>query len=212
MSSVRAEWDSAEEFQQFLKEARAKGARTKPLMRRVAGHLRSSTVRRIRQDELGQENAAVTRAVKEGDTPLMDRGQFVQGIATRATDEVAAVGSNARQASTLQTGETIEPQSAEKLAFPAGEQTRALQRRYGFDFEDLITGMREDGWDVWVLENAIMADKPATNDDAFPLLIRADEVTIPAYRPFRLTERDRDDIKGIVRTWLRDIDADARRP
>jgi len=211
MSSARAEWDSAEQFQRFLKEARAKGASTEPLMQRIAGYLRSASMRRIKQEKLGQENAPVTKDVKEGSTPLQDRGQFVQGFATRATGEVAAVGSNAPQASILQTGGTIEPDSAEKLAFPAGEQTRALQRRYAFDFEDLITGMREDGWDVWFLENAIMADKPATDDDPFPLLIRKEEVTIPSYRPFRLTGEDRDDIGGIVRTWIRDIDVSPRR-
>jgi len=223
MSSARAEWDSAEQFQRFLKEARAKGAQTERLMRIIAGYLRDETVERIKQDELGQENAPVTKAVKgEGGAPappLQDSGLFVGNITKRSTDEMAATGSNAPQASILQTGGTIEAQDADKLAFPAEPENkpdnpphvRALQRRYGFDYEDLITGMREDGWEVWFLENAVMANKPATDDDAFPILIRKESVEIPAYRPFRLTDQNQDDIRGIVRTWLRDIGVSPRR-
>ena len=222
MSSARAEWQSAEQFQRFLKEARAKGAQTERLMAIIAGELRSSTIRRIEQEHLEQKNASVTKAVKGRDgapaPPLQDRSQFVPGIAKRSSDEVAAVGSNAPQASILQTGGTIEAQDADKLAFPAEPERkpdnaphiRALQGKYGHSPEDLVTGMREDGWEVWFLENAVMANKPTTDDKAFPILIRKKAVEIPAYRPFRLTDQNQDDIRGIVRTWIRDVGLSAR--
>jgi len=207
MSSVRAEWDSPEEFIDFLQTMGAQSkAQSSSLTGRIAGFFRSSTVRRIKRDQLGVDNAPVTKAVKQGDTPLQDTGAFQQSIVARWDEETAAAGSPLRHASALQSGAEITPQSAEKLAFPAGEQTRALQRRYGFDFTRLIDGMREDGWDVWVMENAIMADDPETDADSFPLLIRADEVEIPAYRPFRITDQDEADIRGLIRAWLQDID------
>jgi len=188
--------------------------RVATVMATIAEELRSQTVKRIKQDLLGQENADVTKSVKKGDNPLQDRGQFVQGVATRSSEEGAAVGSNAPQARILQTGGKIEAQDADKLAFPAEPERkpdnaphiRKLQRRYGFSPRDLITGMREDGWDVWFLENVVMANKPTTDDDAFPILIRKKVVEIPAYRPFRLTDEDENDIKSIVKTWLHDVE------
>lgn len=203
--ATRAEWEGSESFLRFLRNAEAKYGRTERLMQRLAGYLESSTVRRIKEGNLEAENASVTKAVKEGSKPLQDRGQFQQGITSRSTKSVAAVGSNAKQAAILQTGGKIKAQSAEKLAFPAGKQTRALQRRYGFDFEDLVTGMREDGYDVWFMANAVMANKPKTDGDPFVLLIRKDVIEIPAYRPFQLTDEDRSEMRGIVGAWLREV-------
>jgi phage gpG-like protein len=202
MARLKTEFDSPEAFQRFLRKARRHYSEGDELTGRVAGFLRSSTIRRIKGGNLGQENADVTKAVKQGSTPLQDTGAFQQSITSLATDSAAIVGSPLKYAAPLQTGAEITPTSAEKLAFPAGQKTRTLQRRYGFDFERLISGMQEDGWDVWFMENAVMANNPESADDPFPLLVRKDKVTIPEYKPFRIDEGDEDDILGIMQAWI----------
>lgn len=204
--SVQAKWEGADEFIAFLRNAERQYSQTSDLMRRIAGYMESQAVRRIKEGDLKASNSAVTRDVKGSSEPLQDRGQFLQGVRGNAKwgKTYATVGSNARQAAILQTGGTIEAKQAEKLAFPAGKQTRALQDRYGFDYEALISGMREDGYDVWFLDNAVMARKPGS-DNMFVLLVRKESVKIPAYQPFRLEDEDREGIKGIVRVWLQDV-------
>jgi len=205
MAGIGAEFDSPERFQRFLREAKGHAAEAEGLMDRLGGTLLSQTIRRIKRDDLGESNAPVTEEVKQGSTPLQDTGAFQQSIRYVAADEGVTVGSPLSYAPPLQTGAEIEPKQAEKLAFPASAKTRTLQRRYGFDFERLISGMREDGWSVWFMENAVMAENPQSNDDPFPLLIRKDEVTIPAYKPFRIEEEDEADIRGVIRAWINDI-------
>jgi len=203
--AVRAAWDNPEEFQEFLEDAQRHYGDTGDLMGRVAGSMRSRTTKRIDEGRLDAENAPVTKEVKQGDNPLEDSGLFLESITTQVTDETAVVGSPLKQAPVLQKGETITPTDAEKLAFPASSKTRTLQRKHGFDFAKLIEGMREDGWNVWFEENAVVADNPESNDDPWALLVRKEKVTIPAYRPFQLDDEDEDDIRGVIQAWLKDV-------
>jgi hypothetical protein len=56
------------------------------------------------------------------------------------------------------------------------------------------------------MENAVMASNPEANDDPFPLLIRKEEVTIPAYRPFQITNEDEKDIRGVTEAWIKEVE------
>ena len=203
--SVQARWDNPEEFQDFLEKSSRHHGDTGGLMDRLGGTMLSLTLRRIEDGDLDAENAPATQEVKQGDNPLQDTGAFQQSVRYLSTDDEVTVGSHLQHAGTLQTGATITPTEAEKLAFPASSKTRTLQRRYGFDFERLITGMRDDGWSVWFMENAVMASNPEANDDPFPLLIRKEEVTIPQYKPFQLDDEDEDDIRGVIEAWVSDV-------
>ena len=203
--AVRAAWDNPEEFQEFLEDAQRHYGDTGDLMGRVAGAMRSRTNKRIDDDNLDADNAPVTKKVKQGDNPLQDSGQFQQSLTAQVTDETAVAGSPLKHAPVLQKGGTITPTDAEKLAFPASAKTRTLQRKHGFDFAKLIRGMREDGWNVWFEENAVMADNPESNDDWWPLLVRKEKVTIPAYRPFQLDDEDEDSIRGVIQAWVSDV-------
>ena len=205
MAGVDAEFESPEAFQRFLREAQAHVSDGSGLMQRLGGTLVTQTVRRIKRDNLDADNAPVTKNVKEGDTPLQDTGAFQQSVRFTASEEAVTVGSPLKHTAPLQTGAEIEARKAEKLAFPASARTRTLQGRYGFDFERLITGMREDGWNVWFMENAVMASNPEANDDPFPLLIRKEEVTIPQYEPFQITDEDEEDIRGVTEAWIKEV-------
>ena len=208
--SVSAKFEGIDEFEEFLRNAEAHYGSTKPLMRRIGRFLRSSTVKRIDEGNLDAENAEVTTRVKRNDNPLQDRGNFQQSIRSRATETAAMVGSNATQAAILQTGGTIEAQSAEQLAIPAGRFTRLMQRRFGFAPPDVISTLRENDWAVWFLENAIMAQK-TPDSERHVLFIRKPQVEIPAYRPFQLTGQNQDDIRRIVAIWQNEVEPKGNR-
>lgn len=203
---VRANVSGFRAARRFLERTGHRTRSTGGLTRKIGAYGRSSTVKRIRSRNLGRENAPVTRAVKRGGTPLMDTGSFVRRITYVSDQDFAAWGSGDKQAALLQTGGTLRARRADKLAFPASRRTRRLQRRYGFGIRQMIARMRKDGYRVWFLENAIMAQRRGKREfkrtRAFVLFIRTEQVTIPAYRPFRLDATDHHEILRIIEDWL----------
>ena len=202
--------DGFSEASQFVRRLRQRQPKSEArLMRRIGAYGVSSTLERIKSDGLGVANSPLTKAVKRGDVPLLDRGRFIRTV-TFETGETpsghyAAWGSNALQAGLLQAGGEVKAKRAKKLAFPASKRTLTLQRKFGPTIEKTIRGMRRAGFNVWVMDGAIMAQKKGRRTKPFALYIRRKKVTIPAYRPFRLDADDDVAVVEMIDDFLREI-------
>lgn len=187
-----------ERFNRWLKRLEQKARTPKDLMDRVAQYGASSTVARMR-DGVGPENAPLTKKYKKSGNTLRDTGALMNSITAESSASYAAWGSNLPYAAIQQKGGTIEPKRAKKLAIPAGWQARRLMRKYGESPKQCIAGMKADGYRVWFLENAIMADE---GKGQFVLFVRKDSVEIPARQYLQIDSHDEREIEKIVNRWL----------
>lgn len=187
-----------ERFERWLDRLRRKALRPDQLMDRVAQYGASSTVRRIRSG-LPPENAPLTQRYKKSGQTLRDTGELMDSITAKHGTDYAAWGSNQPYARIQQEGGVIKPSQAQKLAIPAGWETRRLMRRYGETPRRCIEGMRADGYRIWFLPKAIMADD---GSGPFVLFVRKEQVKIPARKYLRLDDADEAEIGRIVHAWL----------
>lgn len=187
-----------ERFNRWLAGTQRRALNPRQLMDRVAQYGASSTVRRIKSG-VDPENAPLTKRYKKNGKTLRDTGTLMNSISARSGKDFAAWGSNQPYARIQQTGGTVKPTQAEKLAIPAGWQTRRLMRKYGERPKRCIQGMKADGYRVWFLENAIMADG---GQGQFVLFVRKKSVEIPAREYLKLDDQDEQEIARIVRHWL----------
>jgi phage gpG-like protein len=151
------------------------------------------------RDGVGPENQPLTKKYKKSGNTLRDTGALMNSIAAKGGSDYAAWGSNLPYARIQQEGGTIKPHNARKLAIPAGWETRRLMRKYGETPKECIQGMKADGYKVWFLDRAIMADG---GKGQFVLYIRKDSVEVPARQYLLLDEQDEREIQQIVKNWI----------
>lgn len=185
-------------FNRWLQQLERKSRAPQELMDRVAQYGASSTVRRIKGG-VGPDNAPLTKKYKKSGNTLRDTGALMNSISAKSGPTYAAWGSNLPYARIQQEGGTVKPKKAEKLAIPAGWQTRRLMRKYGESPARCIQGMQADGYKVWFLEKAIMADG---GQGQFVLFVRKNSVEIPSRQYLRLDDQDEQEIARIVNEWL----------
>ncbi|AEC02036.1 phage virion morphogenesis protein [Parasphaerochaeta coccoides] len=161
---------------------------------RAGQYMVSSTLRKI-NGGIRPTNAPLTVAIKQGSRTLRDRGQLMSSISSRVEGDAAIIGTNHPGARLNHFGGTIHPKKGKWLWIPAGGRTRRLQRRYGFSATHIISGLKRDGYKVWMASRkktsgAFMAQKGRGNP--FVVFILKKSVTIPA-RPFLFVDDlDRD--------------------
>jgi phage gpG-like protein len=132
-------------------------------------------------------NAPLTRAVKQGDKVLRDRGHLASSIDYRVSGDMVIVGTNHPAARILHYGGTVRPKSTRFLALPAGARTRSLMRQYGQTARACIEGMKNAGYQVWFSRSDGGAGqiyaKNGKRGKTFVLYFLKSSVKIPA-RPF----------------------------
>lgn len=169
--------------------------------RRVADYMVSSTQRKINAG-IKPTNAPLTTAVKQNSKTLRDRGQLLASIASRADGTSAVVGTNHIGAKLNHYGGTIKAKK-KWLWIPASSWTRAQQRRYGFSPGEVMSGLRKDGYGVWIQSKTgssgvVLAKKKGKRTKIRLVFILKKFVTIPA-RPFLFVDDlDRQAIRSIV--------------
>jgi len=126
-----------------------------PLMRGLAGRALSAILGRI-DHGVGPENAPLTKAIKQGDQTLRDKGQLLGSLHGRSGRDFAEVASNHIAAivnnPTPDDGRqfnTVRPVKAKALTVPAGPQTRTMMRRYGHTPRAVIAGMQAAGYIIF---------------------------------------------------------------
>lgn len=200
---IRSKW--TENDIPKLKRFIEKIGKDRKLMGRIAGVMESSAVRKINRGVSAWDKLApVTVAVKGNDKPLQDRGQLMGSINHKYDDENALVGSNVRQAAIQQTGGTIKPKDAQKLAFPAGKEARKLQRRKGFTVRKALEKLKNEGWKIWFTEGAIMGRK-GKDQKGKVLFVRKSKVEIPPRPYLFLDDDDFQDIASEIDTRWKEI-------
>lgn len=131
--TMRAEFRGLEAFAGLLDDVDRRVSDTAPLMRRIAEHGRSSTVKRIRAgvDVEGRALAplaASTIEAKGSTKPLVDRGDFLGSQSVDSGPEHAAWGSDLPQAAAITAG-TDKAGRSRDVVIPE-------RQVYGLDAED----------------------------------------------------------------------------
>ncbi len=149
-------------------------------MRRIADYMVSSTQRKINSG-IGPANAPLTKAVKQGNRTLRDRGGLVSSLAPRSTKLRSEVGTQKKYARIQQEGGTI---TAKKsfLYIPASAKARTMSRRFGATPTACIRSMKNNGYTVWRQGRTLRARK-GKRGKPFTLFVLKKSVKIPA-RPF----------------------------
>lgn len=174
---------------------------TSIINRRVADYMVSSTQRKI-NGGIKPANAPLTTAVKQNSKTLRDRGQLLASITSRSDESSGVVGTNHIGAKLNHFGGTIRAKK-KWLWIPASSWTRAQQRRYGFSPGEVMSGLRKDGYGVWIqsktgASGVVFAKKKGKRSKLRLVFILKKSVTIPA-RPFLFVDDlDRQVIRSIV--------------
>lgn len=147
-------------------------------------------------------NAPLTKAVKQGDKVLRDRGQLISSIAYKVEGNVVIVGTKHPAARLLHYGGVLTARNARYLAIPAGARTRGLMRSFGHTPRDCIEGMKNAGYSVWVSkaksDGGVILARKGKRGEEFVLFILRRSVKIPA-RPFmRLGEDGKRRLAAVV--------------
>lgn len=167
---------------------------------KVGRRMVSSTQKRMR-DGIAPANAPLTKAIKQGDKTLRDRGGLMASITYRAQPDHVEWGSPLRYARIQQEGGEITPTKAKHLAIPADKKTRSLMRSYGETPRRCIAGMRAAGYSIWKQGSVLMARK-GRRGRPFVLFILKDSVTIPARPYLYIDANDEQVITDLAKQWI----------
>lgn len=172
------------EFQANLEQLTDKLREVVPsILNQVGDYLVSKTISKI-SSNVPPPNAPLTVAWKQNTLTLRDTGLLMSSIHKFVANNSLYVGTDRLYAPIQQHGGTIYPKNAQKLAIPAGWNTRRVMRSKGVLPRVAITALKSEGWKIWFTEKAIMGRPPgAKKAQGQVLFVRKSSVTIPP-RPF----------------------------
>lgn len=168
---------------------------------KVGDYLVSKTLNRI-SSNVPPPNAPLTVAWKQNTLTLRDTGLLMSSIHKFVANNSLYVGTDRLYAPIQQHGGTIHSKNAQKLAIPAGWDTRRIMRGKGVSPRSTIAALKAEGWKIWFTERAIMGRPPGAKKEGRVLFVRKSSVTIPA-RPFLyIDEEDTSIIRQIIKGAL----------